>query len=157
MGFDSVKKIAAEFALDRAVKYVSKNPEKNLLTLMEFLEKVATIPNHKEMANNLKSHFEKSPWIMEQTKRIANNPKMLREHPFNENHLAPCPIIDAPHTLRKMVEECGAYPTHNGAEQVLEGHVAQYLDGLSQQWKELADDFKAGAELNLEEEVKAAQ
>lgn len=77
MAFDSVKKVAAEFALDRAIKYVSKDPEKNLPTLMEFLEKVATLPNHKEMAKNLRYHFESSPQIMEQTKRIANNPKML--------------------------------------------------------------------------------
>jgi len=65
-----------------------------------------------------------------------------REHPFNENHLAPCPIIDAPATLRKMVGECGAHPTHHGAEQVLGGEVAKHLDALSRQWLKRAEELK---------------
>lgn len=79
-------------------------------------------------------------------KEVLQNPffkAYQREHPFNENHLAPCPIIDAPATLRKMVEECGAYPTHQGAEQVLGGQVAKHLDGLSQRWLELSEELKA--------------
>ena len=66
-----------------------------------------------------------------------------RNQPFNENHLAPCPIIDAPAALRTMVKECGAYPTHVGAEQVLEGDVARRLDEVSSKWLELADDHLA--------------
>ena len=66
-----------------------------------------------------------------------------REQPFNENHLAPCPIIDSPEILRKMVKECGARPTHKGAEQVLQGEVARYLDDSSQRWLQMANDYKA--------------
>ena len=77
MAFDSVKKIAAEFALDRAINYITKDPEKNLLTLMDFIEKVAIAPDHKEAVRRLKAHFKNSPQIMEQTRRIASNPKML--------------------------------------------------------------------------------
>jgi MoaA/NifB/PqqE/SkfB family radical SAM enzyme len=65
-----------------------------------------------------------------------------REQPFNKNHLAPCPIIDSPATLRKMVRESGAYPTHQGAEHVLEGKVAEHLDHLSDHWLKMADEFK---------------
>lgn len=75
-------------------------------------------------------------------KEVLQNPlfKAYREeHPFNENHLAPCPIIDAPHSLRKIVHKCGARPTHRGADDVLCGHVAEYLDDLSQEWIEKAD------------------
>lgn len=77
MAFDSVKKVAAEFALEKTIKYISKDPEHNLPTLMNFLEKVAVLPEHKEMARALKTHFKNSPQIMEQTKKIAGNPKML--------------------------------------------------------------------------------
>lgn len=77
MAFDSVKKIAAEFALDRAINYITKDPEKNLLTLMDFIEKVAIAPDHKEAVKKLKAHFKNNPQIMEQTRRIASNPKML--------------------------------------------------------------------------------
>jgi len=77
MAFDSVKKIAAEFALDKAINYITKDPEKNLLTLMDFIEKVAIAPDHKEAVKKLKAHFKGNPQIMEQTRRIASNPKML--------------------------------------------------------------------------------
>lgn len=62
-----------------------------------------------------------------------------REQPFNDNHLAPCPIIDAPDSLCRMVAECGAHATHAGAEHVLEEEVNQYLHDLSSRWKALID------------------
>ncbi len=55
-------------------------------------------------------------------KEVLQNPLFKayqKEQPFNENHLAHCPIIDAPESLRRMVKACGAYPTHPGAEQIL--------------------------------------
>ncbi|NMB42440.1 MAG: radical SAM protein [Firmicutes bacterium] len=79
-------------------------------------------------------------------KEVLGNPLFRayqREQPFNENHLAPCPIIDSPEILRKMVKECGARPTHKGAEQVLQGEVARYLDDSSQRWLQMANDYKA--------------
>lgn len=80
-------------------------------------------------------------------KEVLQNPLFKayqREQPFNENHMAPCPIIDAPAALRRMVKECGARPTHRGAEQVLGGEVAEYLDNLSRQWLKRAEEIKAG-------------
>ena len=77
MAFDSVKKIAAEYALDKAIDYITKDPEKNLLTLMDFIEKVAIAPDHKDAVKKLKVHFKGNSQIMEQTRRLACNPKML--------------------------------------------------------------------------------
>ena len=80
-------------------------------------------------------------------KEVLQNPffKVYQQNqPFNENHLAPCPIIDAPASLRNMVKECGAYPTHVGAQQILEGNVANHLDSVSSKWIELADDYLTG-------------
>ncbi len=38
--------------------------------------------------------------------------------PYSENRLTPCMIIDNPHIFREVVQKCGAYPTHDGAEDV---------------------------------------
>ncbi|MCL6449483.1 MAG: cobalamin-dependent protein [Armatimonadetes bacterium] len=64
-----------------------------------------------------------------------------KRQPFNSNHLRPCPIIDNPQTLRDIVRESGTRPTHEGAETVLEGTVANYLDNLSLAWGKVADEI----------------
>ena len=55
--------------------------------------------------------------------------------PFYHNHLCPCPIIDNPQALREMVEVSGAHPTHVGAETVLYGDIAAFLDERSAKWE----------------------
>lgn len=39
--------------------------------------------------------------------------------PYSENLLTPCMIIDHPHVYREIVQRCGAYPTHDGASDIL--------------------------------------
>jgi len=41
------------------------------------------------------------------------------KQPYSENLLTPCMIIDNPDVFREVVRACGAYPTHDGAEDVL--------------------------------------
>lgn len=55
---------------------------------------------------------------------------LRRMQPFCYNTLRPCPIIDHPKILRSVVRSCGAYPTHEGAESVLDA-VAEGLDKYS--------------------------
>jgi len=57
-----------------------------------------------------------------------------KRQPFDENLLRPCPVIDVPGALREIVAETGARPTHPGAETVLEGPIAEFLDRRSQDW-----------------------
>lgn len=38
--------------------------------------------------------------------------------PYTNNMLTPCMIIDNPHVFREICEQCGAHPTHEGAEDV---------------------------------------
>ncbi|NLG70393.1 MAG: radical SAM protein [Firmicutes bacterium] len=66
-----------------------------------------------------------------------------RRIPFNANHYAPCPIIDRPEALREMVAESGARPTHEGAQRLLEGERAAFLDRLSAAWRETATRLAA--------------
>jgi len=59
-----------------------------------------------------------------------------RRQPFSENMLRPCPIIDVPEALREIVAESGARPTHPGADGVLGGCVAAFLDRRAADWAE---------------------
>ncbi|PIR89887.1 radical SAM protein [bacterium (Candidatus Gribaldobacteria) CG_4_10_14_0_2_um_filter_33_15] len=56
--------------------------------------------------------------------------------PFNENRYLPCQIIDNPDELRKSVKEGKAYPTHEGAEKVL-NEFASALDKYAGKVKKL--------------------
>lgn len=62
-----------------------------------------------------------------------------KRQPFNKNHYAPCPLIDAPAALRDIVAETGAHPTHPGAADVLTGTTAAFLDQRSAEWLHTAD------------------
>lgn len=64
-----------------------------------------------------------------------------KRQPFNPNHLRPCPIIDNPAALREIVRETGAKPTHEGAETVLSGTTAAYLDRLVVRWAAVAESI----------------
>jgi MoaA/NifB/PqqE/SkfB family radical SAM enzyme len=73
---------------------------------------------------------------------VLKNPLFLeyqKRMPFYDNYLCPCPIIDNPQALREMVEVSGAHPTHVGAETVLYGDIAAFLDERSAKWKEVAN------------------
>lgn len=73
----------------------------------------------------------RSPLFMAYRKRQA----------FSANQLRPCPIIDVPQALRDIVKESAAYPTHDGAEMVLSGRIASFLNSRSLQWQMVADDI----------------
>ena len=55
----------------------------------------------------------------------------------NDNWLAPCTIIDKPEYLRKVVKLYKAYPTHRGAETIINGEIARYLDEYSRRVEEV--------------------
>lgn len=73
---------------------------------------------------------------------VLRNPLFLeyqKNQPFSENLLCPCPIIDIPDALREIVQISGAHPTHEGAETVLSGEIADFLNQRASAWKEVAD------------------
>lgn len=69
--------------------------------------------------------------------------KLLRNaQPYgNGNLLIPCMIIDHPEVLRQAVRETGAYPTHEGAEVILDGRVKEGLDAYAQKMHRLTQDI----------------
>ncbi len=73
----------------------------------------------------------------------------LRKHQLNnDNWLTPCAIIDKPQYLREAVKEHKAYPTHEGAETIIQGEIARFLNGYSSRLNELTrpefERMKAG-------------
>ncbi|TAK36032.1 MAG: radical SAM protein [Chloroflexota bacterium] len=58
--------------------------------------------------------------------------------PYGNNLLRPCPIIDHPRALRGLVKKFGAYPTHDGAETIVED-LAEHLDNYSEEVRRIYD------------------
>jgi MoaA/NifB/PqqE/SkfB family radical SAM enzyme len=74
--------------------------------------------------------------------QALNSPffKGLRKmQPFCYNTLRPCPIIDHPKAIRLAISKYGAQPTHEGAESLLSGEIAEGLDRYAQGVKEIMD------------------
>ncbi len=92
------------------------------------------------------AHFATDNIRDKSLEEVLQNPlfkAMQKRHPYSENHLMPCPIIDHPHILREVVAESGAKPTHEDAEHVIKGEIANHLDKISARWRETAEKEKA--------------
>ncbi len=62
--------------------------------------------------------------------------------PFNRNHLRPCPMLENPELLRKMVEKTGAHGTNAESEESVE-HLCAKCDKYSEEWGAQADKIWA--------------
>ena len=67
---------------------------------------------------------------------------LRRMSPFGKNLLRPCPIIDHPAVMKKVVERNNAYPTHEGAESLinelqpgLHAYAASVREKLTPVWQ----------------------
>lgn len=62
--------------------------------------------------------------------------------PFSYNTLRPCPMIDHPQTMWSIIQQHGARPTHDGAEQMfttLADDMQRYADGVQEIMDEVWD------------------
>ncbi|MDR3295613.1 MAG: radical SAM protein [Clostridiales Family XIII bacterium] len=71
--------------------------------------------------------------------------------PFNGNHMRPCPLLDNPETLRKMVKESGARSTDMQAPENVDDLVSKTLS-QSEKWAATADPIWTERERQLTEE-----
>ena len=62
--------------------------------------------------------------------------------PFNENMLRPCPMLENPEILQKMVHETGAHSTDVEQEEPVE-HLCGKCGDYAKDWKETADKLWA--------------
>ncbi len=65
--------------------------------------------------------------------------------PFNRNHLRPCPMLENPDLLRKMVRETGAHQTNDESEESVD-QLCGKCDQYAEAWKDTADEIWASQE-----------
>ena len=57
---------------------------------------------------------------------------------FNENHLRPCPMLENPDILRKIVKESGAHSTDLESFEDVD-HLCSKCDEYAKKWQPVAD------------------
>lgn len=73
--------------------------------------------------------------------------------PFNENHLRPCPMLENPELLRKMVKETGAHSTDLQSPECVD-HLCGKCESYARRWKPEADRLWAASEAEKRERAK---
>ena len=69
--------------------------------------------------------------------------KMYHEgQPFNRNHLRPCPMLENPDLLRKIVKETGAHQTNQESPEEVD-HLCSKCDAYAAEWAPVADEIWA--------------
>ena len=80
---------------------------------------------------------------------ILHNPLFMAYHnnqPFNKNHLRPCPMLENPEILQRMVKETGAKSTDLQSPESAE-HLCHKCEEYARMWKPCAE--KLWAEINV--------
>ncbi|MGI6107225.1 MAG: radical SAM protein [Lachnospiraceae bacterium] len=75
--------------------------------------------------------------------QILQSPLFMEYHegqPFNRNHLRPCPMLENPDLLRKMVHDTGAHGTNAESEESVE-HLTAKCDEYAKEWAPVADEI----------------
>jgi len=78
-------------------------------------------------------------------KEVLSSPffsQFQERQPFASDHLQPCPIIDVPGALRDIVAVTGARPTHEGAEELLDKRVSDFIDRRAIVWAKEVKDIR---------------
>jgi MoaA/NifB/PqqE/SkfB family radical SAM enzyme len=77
---------------------------------------------------------------------ILQSPLFMAYHkgqPFNQNHLRPCPMLENPDLLQKMVHETDAHSTDLESPESVE-HLCGKCKEYADDWKKEADEIWAG-------------
>ena len=78
---------------------------------------------------------------------ILQSPLFMAYHkgqPFNHNHLRPCPMLENPDFLKKMVDETGAHNTDLEAPESVD-ELTDKCRPYAEQWKKEADEIWAAS------------
>ncbi|MGI5990089.1 MAG: radical SAM protein [Lachnospiraceae bacterium] len=90
-------------------------------------------------------HFSNANIHDKSVLEILQSPLFMEYHegqPFNRNHLRPCPMLENPQLLRKMVKETGAHQTNEEAPESVDELCAK-CDDYAAKWKPMADQIWA--------------
>ena len=124
-------------ALRTALGYIEKDPEDNLLRLMDW-------PRQEQYREKLGCSI---PWaIFDGSHQRPQSPLFMAYHdhqPFNSNHLRPCPMLENPEMLKVMVARSGARSTDlespETADQLCgkcEAYAARWAPEADRLWRE---------------------
>lgn len=83
---------------------------------------------------------------------ILRSPLFMAYHdgqPFNENMLQPCPMLENPDKLRKMIEKTGAKSTDMQSPESAE-HLCSKCDGYAACWQSKAEELWTERQTELE-------
>ncbi len=86
-------------------------------------------------------HFSNTNIHENSVLEMLKSPLFMAYHegqPFNRNHLRPCPMLENPDLLTKMVNETGAHGTNDESEETAEQLVAK-TKAYAEEWKPVAD------------------
>ena len=73
---------------------------------------------------------------------ILKRPLFMAYHdnqPFNENHLRPCPMLENPEILQRIVHETGVHSTDLQSPETVE-HLCGKCKPYAASWKPCADE-----------------
>lgn len=90
-------------------------------------------------------HFSDSNIRTHTILEALRNPLFMsyyHNQPFNDNHLRPCPMLENPDYLRKMIKQTGAKSTDLENQEGVE-HLCAKCDKFAAAWKEQADKLWA--------------
>ncbi|MBR1849006.1 MAG: radical SAM protein [Lachnospiraceae bacterium] len=88
-------------------------------------------------------HFSDSNIHEKSILEMLQSPLFMKYHegqPFNRNHLRPCPMLENPDMLRKIVAETGAHGTNEESDESVE-HLCSKCDAYAKEWAPVADDI----------------
>ena len=74
---------------------------------------------------------------------ILRSPLFMAYHngqPFNKNHLRPCPMLENPELLRKMVHDTGAHSTDLQSPETVD-HLCDKCAAYAADWQPVADEI----------------
>ena len=74
---------------------------------------------------------------------ILHSPLFMAYHngqPFNKNHLRPCPMLENPELLEKMVHETGAHSTDLQSPETVD-HLCDKCKAYADNWQPMADEI----------------
>lgn len=88
-------------------------------------------------------HFSDSNIHEKSILEMLQSPLFMKYHegqPFNRNHLRPCPMLENPDMLRKIVAETGAHGTNEESDESVE-HLCSKCDAYAKEWGPVADEI----------------
>lgn len=88
-------------------------------------------------------HFSDSNIHEKSILEMLQSPLFMKYHegqPFNRNHLRPCPMLENPDMLRKIVAETGAHGTNEESDESVE-HLCSKCDDYAKEWAPVADEI----------------